>query len=801
MKTALRFIAGFVLCIAANFVVVGWVQNYARQSLYDGLLGLQALGTACTAVYLARKGKRAYAVGVLAGMVLIAALVYMLIVAIVYQANGFRSRTSPQGTLAEVRRHWSIRDTSQFSCQASPCADETPAPPLTGRVSVSPRLSASPPLSVSGTGARPTVRASRYHAPMETALRPFLIGTAGHVDHGKTTLVQAITGTNTDRLAEEQRRGMSIDLGFAEFHLPSGRVAGIVDVPGHERFLKNMLAGAAGVDFGVLVVAADEGVMPQTVEHLAIMQALQIPRGITVLTKADNVEADHLEIVADDVRAALAGTFLADAPILPVDSISGRGLDDLVRRLDETAAALPPHNADRPAFLPIDRVFQRPGFGLVVTGSLRAGRLREGDSVTIYPSGKPARVRGLQTFGQKEAIAEAGMRTAVNLAGVNTDELERGDIIAAPGSLTSSDRMNVLIEADALIRPIKHRVRVRLHIGTAEILARVLFWEGSELVSGVPALAQLHLEKPSAARRGDRFVLRWYSPSAFLGGGEVLEPEAVPFRARDAAVIRRLKALRCGSSGEIVMETLAARGANPTPAKELAERAGMDLADAEKALEAAVQSGQAVRTRIGFVTADEFRRTTDRWKARLAAYHKMAALRPGMPKDELRTQDDPMLPPAAFDAVLAALADTGEITVERDLARLSTHVVALRPDQCAAADEIVELLREAGWQPPYEVEITRRFGPHRTTRELWEYLSSSGAIVALAPGLFIHNATAASGIETVKSILAKQGSITVGEFRDIVGASRKYAVPFLEWCDAKRITRRDGDHRIPGPVS
>jgi selenocysteine-specific elongation factor len=635
---------------------------------------------------------------------------------------------------------------------------------------------------------------------MDAVLRPFLIGTAGHVDHGKTTLVQAITGTNTDRLAEEQRRGMSIDLGFAEFHLPSGRVAGIVDVPGHERFLKNMLAGAAGVDFGLLVIAADEGVMPQTVEHLAIMQALRIPRGLTVLAKADTVDPDHLEIVTENVRAALAGTFLQDAPILPVDSVSGRGLQGLVGRLDETAAALPPHELDRPEFLPVDRVFQRPGFGVVVTGSLRAGRIREGDSVTIYPSGKAARVRGLQTFGQKETVAEAGMRTAVNLAGVDTEDIERGDVLAATGSLAASDRMNVLIEADDLIRPLKHRTRVRVHIGTDEVLARILLWEGTELRPGVPALAQLHLERLSVARRGDRFVLRWYSPPAFLGGGEVLEPAAPPFRTRDAGIVRRLQALLGGNAGEIVLETLAASGPAPVSAGQIAGRAGLDLALAEAALETAVTAGTVVKTRTGFVLADHFRRVSSRWKARLASYHRKAPLRAGMPKDELRTQDDPTLPAAAFEAVLAALAERGEIALERDLVRLPGHSVALRPDQQAAADEIVAVFRDSGWQPPYEIEVTRGLGPHRATKELWDHLAASGEIVTLAPGLYLHRETAEAGVRAVREILVRQGSITVGDFRDSVGASRKYAVPFLEWCDSQRLTRRDGDHRIRGPV-
>lgn len=635
---------------------------------------------------------------------------------------------------------------------------------------------------------------------MDTALRPFLIGTAGHVDHGKTTLVQAITGTNTDRLAEEQRRGMSIDLGFAEFHLPSGRVAGIVDVPGHERFLKNMLAGAAGVDFGLLVIAADEGVMPQTVEHLAIMQALHIPRGLTVLTKADTVDSDHLAIVTDDVRAALAATFLQDAPILPVDSVSGRGLEDLVSRLDETAASLPPHDLDRPAFLPVDRVFNRPGFGVVVTGSLRTGSLREGDSVTIYPSGKAARIRGLQTFGQKEAIAEAGMRTAVNLAGVSAEDIERGDVIAAPGTLTASDRVNVSIEADGLFRPLKHRARVRLHIGTAEILARVLLWEGTELRSGVPALAQLHLEGQTAARKGDRFVLRWYSPQDFLGGGEVLEPAAAPFRTRDEAIVRRLTAIRQGDPTEIVLEALSAAGTQPLTAAALARNTGLTPDAAQAVLDAAITSGAAVQTSAGCVGGDAFRKMARDLVARLTAFHRKAPLRPGMPKDELHTQALPDISSAAFDALLGALSDANTLTVDHNLVRLPGHSVRLRPEQESAAAEIVTVFRNAGWQPPYEIEITRSMGPHRATRELWDYLAAAGELVALAPGLYLHRNTADAGVKVITQLLRENGSITVGEARDALGASRKIAVPFLEWLDTRRITRRDGDHRIPGPV-
>ncbi|HEY3267532.1 MAG TPA: selenocysteine-specific translation elongation factor [Armatimonadota bacterium] len=629
--------------------------------------------------------------------------------------------------------------------------------------------------------------------------RPFLIGTAGHVDHGKTTLVQALTGVNTDRLEEERRRGMSIELGFAEFRLPSGRLAGIVDVPGHERFLKNMLAGAWGVDFGLLVVGADEGVMPQTREHLAILQALRVKRGLTAITKADTVEPDWLDMVRGDVAAALAGTFLERAPILAVDSVSGRGLAELARLLDETAAELPEPDVSRPAFLPVDRVFHRQGFGVVVTGSLRSGRLREGDSVMIYPSGKPARIRGLQTFGEQETEAEAGMRTAANLSGISADDVARGDVIAPPGSLIASQRMNVRLQMEPGTRALKHRSRVRVHIGTAEILARALLWEGPELPGGSAGLAQLNLEEPAVARRGDRFVVRWYSPQDLLGGGEVLEPVALAFRSRDEGILRRLQALESGDPRDIVREALAAAGAKPCSGADLAAATGLSEAAASSALQAAIADGGAVATKAGAVDAAAFARLRRKWTERLAAHHKKAPLRPGMPKEALRTQDSPPCTPAAFDALLGALEGMQALVVEQDTVRLPEFGVRLRPDQEANAEEILALYRDAGWQPPFESEVTRVMGPHRATRELWDYLTASGRLVSIGEGLLLHADVVEAGVAALRRLLAERDEVSIGDFKDAVGASRRSAVPFLEWCDTRRLTRRLTDGRTRGP--
>lgn len=631
-------------------------------------------------------------------------------------------------------------------------------------------------------------------------IRPFLIGTAGHVDHGKTTLVQALTGTNTDRLDEEQRRGMSIDLGFAEFRLPSGRLAGIVDVPGHERFLKNMLAGAAGVDFGLLVIAADEGVMPQTREHRDILQALRIPRGLTVLTKADMVEEEWLDLVRAEARSELAGTFLEDAPILVVDSVSRRGLDELVSLLDETAAALPPPDLGRPAFLPVDRVFKRPGFGVVVTGSLRSGVLREGAGVMVYPSGKAARVRGLQTFGEQESEAQAGMRTAVNLAGIEADEVERGDVIAPPGTLVPSDRMNVLLETQADASLLKHRSRVRVHLGAAELLARVLLWEGAEAPPGASVMAQLHFERTAVARQGDRFVVRRYSPQDMLGGGQVLEPAAAPFRSRDEAVVRRLRALEQGDPADIIREILAVSGETPMPASSISERTGLPDDVVRAAVEACVAAGTIKVTPAGVLDVAHYNALRRRWTGLLATFHKRAPLRPGMPREELRTQDPARHPSAVFDAVLGTLAVDGAIVVERGLARLPDFAIRLRPEQEATVDEMLAMYREGGWQPPGDYEVIRVLGQHRATKEIWDFLTATGRLIPLGENLYLHGDVAEEGLAEVRRLFEQEGQITVGSFRDAVGASRRAAVPFLEWCDTRRLTRRSGDIRLPGPA-
>lgn len=634
---------------------------------------------------------------------------------------------------------------------------------------------------------------------MPDALRPFLIGTAGHVDHGKTALVQALTGTNTDRLEEEQRRGMSIDLGFAEFKLPSGRKAGIVDVPGHERFLKNMLAGASGVDFALLIVAADEGVMPQTTEHLAVLQALHIQRGLTVLTKADTVDAEWLDLVSAEVFKVLKGTFLEHSARVAVDSLSRTGLDELLKLLEESAAEMASPSISAPVYLPIDRVFQRPGFGTIVTGSLRSGTLREGDSVAVYPSGRTGRVRGLQTFGHNEAEAHAGMRTAVNLAGVDVDDLKRGDVLAPVGGLTASERMNVRLELNEGARSLKHRARVRVHVGTAEVLARVLLWESPEMQPGTAAMAQLHFERPHVARRGDRFVVRSYSPQEVMGGGTVLEPVAEPFRTREPGIIARLQTLDKGDPNEIVSEALRTSGAIPLSTEQLAQQTGLAAADVQVALQSKLSDGDVRETRAGYISDHAYGAARRRWAGRLAAFHKKAPLRPGMPKSELRGQETPSLSQAAFDALASEMAADGAVVVERDLVRLPDFTVNLRPDQQATVSEILNEYQRGGWQPPGEWEIVKNLGPHRATREIWEFLTGSGQLLLLGDGLYIHRGILTQGLAAVSAHLAKGEPLTAGTFRDLTGSTRRTAVPFLEWCDTQRITRRVGDARIAGP--
>ncbi len=621
-----------------------------------------------------------------------------------------------------------------------------------------------------------------------------IVGTAGHVDHGKTTLIQAMTGINTDRLKEEQERGLTIDLGFASLKLPSGRTVGIVDVPGHERFLKNMLAGASGVDIVLLVVAADEGVMPQTREHMDILEMLESKQGVVALTKADTVEEDWLEIVEDDLRDYLKDTFLKDAPIVRVSGVTGLGVDRLVSEIDRLADAAEQRPAEGPFRLPIDRVFTMTGFGTIVTGTLVSGTIQVGSPARILPRGIDTRVRGIQVHGKKQDAAQAGSRVAVNLAGVELSDIERGDVLLPPGYLQASAMLDasvrVLKEAP---RPLANRARVRLHIGTAEVLGRAAILGAKEIAPGQRGFVQLRLESPVVAARNDRFVLRFYSPMALLGGGIVLDPTAPRHRANEKNLIERLQAKLKGDPADIVEDALAVREAGLS-VQELARVTSLPAPEVQDALQMLTSSGRVKQIGSRYLHAGALETATARAVSLLASYFDANPMKSSMPKEEFRRQLNPSIDAKGFQVLLSALSEVGAIEPSETAVNLPGRLPTLGAKDQQLVDTIEKAYKEAGANPPLLPELEAAHGPR--VKDVTALLLERGTLVRIAPDLLFDIAAIQAAEDALKGYLSAHDGITVAQFRDLVGSSRKYVVPMLEYFDRKRLTRRVGDLRV-----
>ncbi len=627
-----------------------------------------------------------------------------------------------------------------------------------------------------------------------------VIGTAGHVDHGKTPLVRALTGVDTDRLPEEQRRGISIDLGFAELVLPSGRRAALVDVPGHERFIRNMVAGASGIDAALLVVAADEGVMPQTREHTDIAQLLGVTAAVVALTKVDVVEPDWRALVAEDVRTYLQRTAFAGAPLLPVSAVSGEGLPELRAALDAALAAARGRPESGPARLAIDRVFSVAGFGTVVTGTLTAGRLSPEDHLELLPRGGTVRVRGLQVHGRPVLHAGAGQRVAVNLGGVAHTAVHRGDVLASPGSLRTVETLAVRLRALASLEgPLKNGQRLHLHLGTAEALCRVTLLEEDALEPGAAAYALLRLERPLAAGAGDRFIVRSYSPVRTSGGGTVLDVDR-RYRRRRAADLEALALVEKGDPGELLLAALAG---GPQTVVSAAGRAGLGVPLAQEHLQALSAGGRALA--VGGAGDGALYATPAGWAElragvgrALAAYHDRYPLRGGMPREELRAAVLAGLDARAAALAVARLAAEGDLRAEGERVALAAHAPQLPPELASVAERLVGMLRAAGLQPPPVAEALAAAGfagDEATRGELLTYLLAAKRLARADAALYFAAEPLAEAAERVRAHLRLHGSATVGELRDVLGVSRKYAVPLAEYLDRIHVTRREGDVR------
>ena len=628
-----------------------------------------------------------------------------------------------------------------------------------------------------------------------------VVGTAGHIDHGKTSLVKALTGVDTDRLKEEKERGITIDLGFASLRLDDETTIGFIDVPGHERFVKNMLAGVGGIDAVVLVIAADEAVMPQTREHLDICSLLRVTRGVTVLTKADAAERDLVDLAETEVREYLRGSFLQDAPLLRVSSLTGEGIPQLKDELRRLARAVAPRDASQIFRLPVDRCFTMKGFGTVVSGTLIAGTIRKDDEVEVLPVRRDARVRGIQVHGESVEEARAGQRTALNLQRIELGEIERGMVLVPPGVFTPTSTFDVALELlPSAPGPIVRRKRVRFHVGTAEVMGYAVLLGQDVLEPGASAFAQVHLERPTFALPGDRFIIRQYSPMMTLGGGEIVDAQPGRHRRADAAVPESLRTFQASSLDARVASLVDAAGTRGMDTEQLVSRLGVTSGQIASALTRLagsetvrlVQDAPAVA-----VSRAVFAAAADAVASAVADFHAAEPLAKGIAREELRGRALRGASPLVFRAVLDHLAASNQLTVEHDIVRAHQRTVTLGGEEARIRTLLEERYRAAGLQAPATDEVFRELALERKRgRKILQLLLDEQVLVRVADDTFVDAAAIAALIENVRRLKQANPRLGVREFKELTGLSRKFAVPLLEYLDARRITRRVGEERV-----
>jgi len=620
-------------------------------------------------------------------------------------------------------------------------------------------------------------------------MKNIVVGTAGHIDHGKTALVKALTGIDADRLEEEKRRGITIDIGFAHLQLTPELRLGFVDVPGHERFVKNMLAGVGGIDLVLFVVAADESIKPQTREHFDICRLLGIPRGIIVLTKSDLVDKDILDLVRLEVEEFVAGSFLEGAPIVAVSSTTGAGIADLRQALERVCQSVAEKSAAGYFRLPIDRAFTTKGFGTVITGTLISGSVSRDQEVELYPTGRRLRVRGVQVYGQPADRATAGQRTALNLADIEPSEIARGMVLSVPGRFRAVSLLDCTLDLLSSAKLLKHRAPVHFHAGTAEIEAEVRLLGGAAaLKPGERAYARIVLREPALVLPDDRFIIRMFSPVVTIGGGVVLDTGGVRYRKTDNVAGRLNVLAHADAAAKIAL--LVRESKYGLGAGELVARTGLP----EKEIANAARSGFAFLRQPHMWLMD--RAWFDRMRQRLVEtvrdFHRAHPLLPGIAKEDLRGRELSEAPPFVFDALLAEAKD---IVLEGETVRLRTHKVVLKEDEEQARAAIERAFEQAGLAVPAVPEVLAKSGVEAgRARSLLQILIRERRLIRISEDLVFHQ----SAIENLRHLLAGRKAVrfSVGAFKDWTGISRKYAIPLLEYLDREHITRREGDERL-----
>jgi selenocysteine-specific elongation factor len=632
-------------------------------------------------------------------------------------------------------------------------------------------------------------------------MKHFVLGTAGHVDHGKTALIKALTGIDTDRLKEEKERGITIELGFASLSLPSGQTLGIVDVPGHEKFIKNMVSGAAGIDLVMLVIAADEGVMPQTKEHLHICSLLGITCGLVALTKIDLVEPDWLTLVQSEIAEFLQGSFLEGAPIVPVSAVKKENLDDLIHVIDKTVGQITEKTDDGIFRLPVDRVFTMKGFGTVVTGTIISDRIKVGEEIQILPAEITSRIRGIQVHNQPVEEALSGQRTAINLQGVEKSSVNRGDVLVRPQTVWPSQRLDVFVEyLSANSKNLKNRALVRLHTGTNETIARIVLLDSDELKPGENTFAQLVLSKKDVIVSGDHFVLRSYSPITTIGGGLIIDPLPPKHKRKNSKILEDLNMLQNGPLPERISTMMERTGFAGINLRGLAFRLGINSKKIKEALEDLFSRRKAIlldSEDTTVISAYYYNQLEELITKNLDAYHRKNTLQGGISKEQLKETLGRTISPKLFNMALRSLSKSQSIVTDKDNVRLTGHQIQVGGELDSLRSTIAEKYRKAGLNVPSLSDVIADFKDQKTNAQsIIKLMLKDGELIKINEELCFDRDTLNKLREDYKAMLIKDGKATPASFKELTNISRKYLIPLMEYFDMNKLTVRVGDHRI-----
>jgi selenocysteine-specific elongation factor len=630
-------------------------------------------------------------------------------------------------------------------------------------------------------------------------MKQIILGTAGHIDHGKTALIKALTGIDTDRLKEEKERGITIELGFAHLKLPSGLTLGIIDVPGHEKFVKNMAAGATGIDLVALIIAADEGVMPQTREHFEICSLLDIKHGLVIITKIDLVDKEWLSLVRDDVSTFLIGSFLQDSPIVEISSKTGEGIKELVKTIDEYAQKVPERDSGNFFRLPIDRVFTMRGFGTVVTGTTISGHIKIGSEVTIYPKEIKSKVRGIQVHHQDVPSVRAGLRTAINLQGVEKEAFARGDVVAEKDSLKPAYMIDALLKyLDSNPKKLQNRTKVRFHCSTSEIIATVILLDRKELSPGDQCFAQFRLGRPTVVLAKDRFVIRSYSPIRTIGGGYILNPLPSKRKRFSKDVLQELTILNEGSDKEIVEQYIKNSQLQGVSKTELSFLTNLNKKVLDEIIKRLLSNNTIFQADIEndiFIHAEFYNKAKEEIVNLLSDYHRRFPLKEGLVKEELRTKISGNLKEKPFNQLLNALIQDSAIVRDKDIIRVKDHRVKLLQDQERLRNQIEQIYLKKGLEPPYFKDLDQNI-IQKGGRDLLEVMVKDGTLIKVKEDLYFHKKAIEELKRRLVDFIKEKDEITTPELKKVTGVSRKYTIPLIEYFDKTQVTVRIGDKRI-----